>query len=482
MQFFSWLLSWPPDRYLYVVEWTLRLIMLLVITGRRDYRSNVTWLLVVFFLPIPGAILYLLIGENRLPSRRASRYARLLESFDIVRERFANHPSVASLQLAPEFASTGKFVEKLGNLPIVKGNGNEIITEAEEMIDRLIEDIDAAEKHIHLLYYIFVDDETGRRVVGALAKAVKRGVTCRVLVDAVGSKAIFKRLGPEMIEQGIQLHSALPVNLFRRRMARIDLRNHRKLAIIDGRVAYSGSQNIVNADYGHKNLAWHDMSVRSTGPIVLQLQVVFIGDWYFETDEVLNTEDVLPDPVETGTSIAQTLPSGPDYPTENYQRIVVAALHGAQEQVTITSPYFVPDEAFMQAMEVAVLRGVKVDLILPKKCDQILVGAASRSYYDELLELGVNLYLYEPGLLHAKTLSIDHQIALIGSSNFDIRSFALNFETSLIFYGSDMADRLRAIQKEYLDNSTLLTKDDWGHRGWWTERFENTVKMLSPLL
>ena len=479
MNFF---LSWPPDRYLYIVEWIFRIIMLLVITGRRQHRSNIAWLLVVFFMPIPGTILYLLIGENRLPSRRASRYAKLLESFDVVRKRFASHPSMTSLHLPPEFASTGQFVEKLGNLPIVEGNSHDIIIETEEMIDRLIEDINAAEKQVHLLYYIYVDDETGRRVAGALAKAVKRGVACRVLVDAVGSKAMFKRLGPEMIQQGIQLHSALPVNLFRRRMSRIDLRNHRKLAIIDGRIAYSGSQNIVNANYGHKDLAWHDMSVRSTGPIVLQLQSVFMGDWYFETDELLDIEEVLPVPVETGTSITQTLPSGPDYPTENYQRIVVAALHGAQKQVTITSPYFVPDDAFMQAMEVAVLRGVKVDLILPEKSDQILVGAASRSYYDQLLDLGVNLYLYKPGLLHAKTLSIDNQIALIGSSNFDIRSFELNFETSLIFYGSDMADRLHAIQREYRESSYLLTKETWSGRGWWTQRFENIVKMLSPLL
>lgn len=475
-------LSWPPDRYLYLAEWIVRIIMLLVITGRRHHRTNVTWLLVVFFLPIPGMILYWLIGENRLSSRRASRYARLLESFDVIRARFARHPSMTSLKLAPEFASTGRFVEKLGNLPIVEGNNNDIIIETEEMIDRLIEDIDEAKEHVHLLYYIFVDDETGRRVATALAKAVKRGVVCRVLVDSVGSKAMFKRLGSEMIQQGIQLHAALPVNLFRRRMSRIDLRNHRKLAIIDGRIAYSGSQNIVNANYGHKDIAWHDMSVRSTGPIVLQLQAVFIGDWYFETDELLNSEDVLPDPVETGTSIAQALPSGPDYPTENYQRIVVTALYAAQEKVTITSPYFVPDEAFLQAMEVAVLRGVKVDLILPEKCDQILVGAASRSYYDDLLDLGVNLYLYQPGLLHAKTLSVDQQVALIGSSNFDMRSFSLNFEISLIFYGSDMARQLRDFQQEYLNSSVLLTKEAWCDRGWWTERFENIAKMLSPLL
>ncbi|MBN1908613.1 MAG: cardiolipin synthase [Pirellulales bacterium] len=468
--------------FYYLLEWVIRIVMLVVVTRRRQPSSAMAWLLIIFFLPVPGLVLYLLIGENRLPRRRAGRHARLLEELDTVRARFENHPSVARPQLEPEQMSAVVLAERLGYMPIVGGNDGCVLTETEEMIDRLVEDIDRAEHHVHLLYYIYADDATGRRVADALARAVERGVTCRVLVDAVGSRPMLKRLAPKMAAQGVQVHAALPVNLFRRRAARLDLRNHRKLAVIDGQIAYTGSQNLVDADYGHKDLAWHDMSVRLTGPIVLQLQIVFVGDWCFETGEVLDTQEVLPDPPVAGTTLVQTLPSGPDYPTENYQRMVVAALHAARRHVIITSPYFIPDEAFLQALEVAVLRGVEVEVILPQRCDQVLVGAASRAYYDDLLALGVKLHLYEPGLLHAKTMSIDDAIALIGSSNFDIRSFALNFEISLLFYGADVTQSLRERQQAYMRHSTLLTTETWDQRGARARVVQNVAKLLSPLL
>ncbi|MBN2024851.1 MAG: cardiolipin synthase [Pirellulales bacterium] len=475
----SWV-SWPLLYYL--LEWVIRIVMLVVVTRRRQPAPAMAWLLVIFFLPALGLVLYLLIGENRLPRRRACRHARLLEELKTVRWRFEGHPSVIRPRLAPEQMPTVILAERLGYMPILGGNGGEILTETDEVIDRLVADVDAAQRHVHLLYYIFADDETGRRVADALARAAQRGVTCRVLVDAVGSRPMLKRLGPRLAAEGIQLRAALPVNPFRRRMARLDLRNHRKLAVIDGLAAYAGSQNVVDADYGHRDLAWHDMSVRLTGPIVLQLQAVFVGDWYYETGEILDNEAVFPDPPVTGPIAAQTLPSGPDYPTENYQRMVVAALHAARRHVIITSPYFIPDDGFLQALEVAVLRGVRVEVILPRRCDQVLVGAATRAYYEDLLDLGVEVHLYEPGLLHAKTMTIDDAVALIGSSNFDIRSFSLNFELSLLFYGADVTRHLRRRQQAYLDQSTRLRADVWDDRGRVARVFEDVAKLLSPLL
>ena len=198
--------------------------------------------------------------------------------------------------------------------------------------------------------------------------------------------------------------------------------------------------------YGHRGLAYTDLMVRLVGPTVLELQGVFLSDWYFETREILDDEDVYPTPALKGSALVQTLPSGPNYPTDNYQRLLVAALYEAHEHVVLTTPYFVPDEPFMQALEVAVRRGVKVDLIVPEHCHQILVGAASRAYYDDLVAVGVNVHLYKPGLLHSKTMSIDRALALIGTGNFDIRSFTLDFEVNLICYGREMTDRLREVQ------------------------------------
>ncbi|HBO44690.1 MAG TPA: cardiolipin synthase [Planctomycetaceae bacterium] len=440
------------------------------------------WLLVIFFFPVPGLVLYLLIGENRLPRRRAGRHARLLEDLGEIGRRLEGHPAVVHPDLPPDQEPFVLLAERLGSLPIVGGNEGRLMTDTDEVIDRLVEDIDAAERHVHLLYYIYANDKTGMKVAEALTRAAARGVKCRVLVDAVGSRPMLKSLASRLTSQGVELYPALPVSLFRRGFARLDLRNHRKLAVIDGRIAYAGSQNIVNADYGHKDLAWHDMSVRLIGPVVLELQTVFVGDWYFETNEVLAGEDIFPEPPMLGPIAAQTLPSGPDYPTENYQRMVVSAMHAARRQVVITSPYFVPDEAFLQAIEVAVLRGVTVEIILPRRCDQVLVGAASRAYYEDLLRLGVKLHLFDDGLLHAKTMSVDDSVALVGSSNFDIRSFELNFEISLLFYGADMTGYLRHLQRGYMAQSRQLTPEEWSRRPRLNRVGENIARLLSPLL
>lgn len=464
-------------------EWVIRVVMLLIIvTRRREPSAAVAWLLVIFFEPWLGAVLYLLIGENRLPRRRISEHAQLLEELKTIRRRFENHPDMTRPALSPEQAMAVTLAEHLGYMPILGGNQVELMSRNEEVIERLIADIRAAEQHVHLLFYIYADDATGRRVAEALFAAAARGVRCRVLVDAVGSRTMFKRMAPAMRAQGIEVFRALPASLFRRRMARLDLRNHRKLAVIDGRVAYTGSQNLVNADYGRRDLAWHDMMVRITGPVVLELQAVFVSDWYFETDEILDSQDIFPEPIRAGRVAAQTLPSGPSYPTENYQRMVVAALHAARRRVTITTPYFVPDEPFMQAMEVAVLRGVEVELVVPQRFDQILVGAATRAFYDDLLAAGVSVYLYQPGLVHAKTMSIDDAWAMIGTSNFDIRSFALNFEINMVFFGVEVAEQLRARQQEYIEQSVRLSAAQWQRRPRRQRMGQYIARLLAPLL
>ncbi len=260
------------------------------------------------------------------------------------------------------------------------------------------------------------------------------------------------------------------------------MRNHRKLAVIDGAIAYAGSQNIVNADYGRKDLAWHDIMVRLTGPVTLELQAIFVTDWHQESNQVLTGRDIFVDPVLTGSVPAQTLPSGPIFPVENYQRMVVSALHGARHHVIITTPYFVPDLPLLQAIQIAVWRGVTVDLIVPQKCDQILVGAAARAYYDDVLEAGAHLYLHTKGLVHAKTMTIDDSIALIGSSNFDIRSFEINIELSMLLYGADVTRRLRREQLRYFVDSYRLEAKHWHQRSAARRLLDDTARLLSPIL
>ncbi len=467
---------------LYVSEWVLRIVMLLVVTRRREPASAMAWLLVIFFIPWVGLILYWLVGENRLPRKRIEAREHARDRLREVASRFEGHPNVVRPELVPEASVAVALAERLGDMPILGGNAATLITDTDELIDRLIADIDAARNHVHLLFYIYASDATGRRVAEALRRAAGRGVACRVLVDAVGSRRMLKRLAPELIGHGVEVCAALPVGLFRRRMARIDLRNHRKIAVIDGRVGYAGSQNIVAADYGHKDLAWDDMMVRITGPSVLELQAVFLIDWHSESGAFPDDDGIFPVPEVTGAVPVQAIPSGPTFATKNFQRLVVAALYTARQHVIITPPYFVPDQPLMQALEVAVLRGVRVDLIVPRRSDQRIVGAASRAYYDDVLDAGVHLHLYDRGLLHAKTISIDDSFAIIGSDNLDIRSFELNFEISLLFYCREVAEQLRARQQEYLEGSFELTAERWAQNPVWKRLVYDVAKLMSPLV
>lgn len=476
------ILSW--SLVFYISEWLVRLIMLGVVIERHPPRTAMTWLLVIFFLPWPGLVLYLLIGENRLPHRRLVQRKALLKSLEKVRNRFVPHRDVVAAFLNKEFLPTVTLAEKLGYMPIMFGNQARLMAETGKVVDALVEDIDGARQHVHLLFYIISPDQTGQRVIAALERAVARGVRCRLLADAQGSRRFLKKMSKRLERAGIDYYPALPVNLLRAAVSRIDLRNHRKIAVIDSCIAYTGSQNIVDAGYGHKDLQWYDLMVRLTGPVVLELQAVFVGDWFAESNQLLDGADIFHEkssPADSGAAV-QTLPSGPVFPAENYQRLVVSALHAARRSVVITTPYFVPDEVFLEAMETAALQGVEVHLIVPLKSDQILVGNAARAYYERLLEIGVSIHLFSEGLLHAKSMTIDDSLAFLGSSNFDIRSFALNFEINLIFYDTEITQALRQHQNGFRNCSRVLTLTEWQQRPRYQKVMQNIIKLLSPLL
>ncbi len=473
-------LSWSLG--IWLAEWVIRLVMLGVVLRRRRPAAAMAWLLIIFFLPWAGIVLYALIGRHRLTRRRSRQHARMLERLRDVTGKLEKLSHVERPLPGPVATAAVALAQKLSHIPILGGNDLKIVTNTSDVIDRLAADIDSAEQHVHLLFYIFEPDASGRRIAEALIRAARRGVKCRVLADAVGSRALFKKLAPELADKGVEIHEALHVGIFRRRLARLDMRNHRKLAVIDGRTAWTGSQNIIDETYGYKNLVFSDLMVRVQGPVVMALQTVFMADWQFNVGQMPNIDDVMPEPKPCGSMLIQALPSGPNYPTANYQRLVVAAIHAAQERVTITTPYFIPDEATLQALQTAVLRGVIVEVILPRKSDHWLVCAASRAYHEDLFRVGARIYLYEKGILHAKTVSIDDKIALIGSSNFDIRSFALNFEINLVCYGADVTERLRTQQRRYRSHSHRLTRRQFQARPKLRTFGQRVARLLSPLL
>ena len=465
-----------------ISEWVIRLVMLPVVTNRRKPDTAMAWLLVIFFQPIVGLVLFMAFGTRRLPLNWWRRERILADRLESEARRFVGHPNIIHPHVSPQLEMTVAMAERLGQFPILGGNKVEFLNETQEVVDRLVADIQAARHHVHMLFYIFRDDKTGMQVIQALSDAVRRGVKCRVLVDPVGSWSSLRSVAWRMQSAGIEFGETLPVGIFRRKMARVDIRNHRKLAVIDGTISYMGSQNIVDADYGHKDLAWHDLMVRLTGPITIELQAIFASDWHQETNEILTGAEFFPEPRAYGDVAAQTLPSGPSYPVENYQRLVVSAIHGARQRVIITTPYFVPDDPLLQAIQVAVLRGVAVDLIVPSRGDQVIVGAAARAYYTDVMEAGARLHLYPTGLLHSKTMTVDDSIALIGSSNFDIRSFAINLELNMLLYGAEVTSRLRYEQTAYLADSQQLDLESWQKRPRVHRMLDNIARLMSPLL
>jgi len=467
-------------------EWIIRIIMIAVILRRRFTPSTaLAWLVLVMFLPELGLFVYLLLGVNHLGRRRAHSH-RLAVSETRSRQtpdslsRYATRP-----EIDPQQRNMILQAERISGNPIVAGNDVELIPDADTLCDKLTADIDAAEHHAHLLYYIFRPDEIGQRIGDALIRARKRDVACRLLADAAGSRSLFKsKLYRDLLANGVEVHDMLPASPWRKKLARIDLRNHRKVAVIDGMTAYAGSHNAVSEDYGHKHAGkWVDLSGRFTGPVVAQFQQLFCEDWAFETDQTLHDHGHLFPRLEpTGAMAAQLVPTGPNHEGESFRRVLIAALAAAQRHIIMTTPYLVPDETTLVALAMASDRGVKVDLIVPKKSDHPIVAAAGRYYYQTLLEAGINIHTYKGGMLHAKTITVDDSFALLGSANLDIRSFYLNFEVNVLLYGEQITHHLRFAQQNYLNQCDPIILSAWRKRPLVKQYAEGVASLFSPLL
>ncbi len=452
----------------YASEWIIRITMLMIIPFRRSPEAAKGWLLLIFFLPVVGLLVFMFIGRNRMPQWRLDRLKETRAQMVRVSRRLRDSPNLIVPQCTGPLAQAVTLARNLGDMPILDANQAELLTDYDGAIDRVVADIDAAQNHVHLLYYIIANDSSGQKVMDALAGAVKRGVSCRVLMDAVGTGSHVKVLLSKLQAVGVQAFPMLPTGLFGRKSARYDLRNHRKIAVVDGTIGYTGSQNIVDARF-KPGITYEELVVRIMGPVVLELQAVFLSDWYQESDDLLDYADYFPEPKRSGNVLMQVLPSGPAYERENNQRMFLALIHGAQQRVVMTTPYFVPDEALLQALQTAVLRGVEVHLVTNKLADQMLVSLAQRSYYEELLESGVQIHLYKAKFLHAKHLSIDSDICLIGSSNMDIRSFQLNNEISVLIYDTGVTNVLAAEQQRVLRRQRAVDAGDVGQTLVWQQ-------------
>jgi len=454
-----------------VVDVLIRLTAVVTVPRNTRPSSAMAWLMAIFVAPIPGSILYAVLGSTRLPQDRRDKQRDVNALFVQVTEDVPSLDTASSTDPAPSWLpSVVHLNRRLGSMPLLGGNDVTLLPDYLGSVAAMVDAVDAAERFVHVEFYILARDETTGPFFDALLAAHDRGVDVRVLYDHWAT--IRSPLGPAtrrwLVENGIPFQEMLPFRPFRGSWRRPDLRNHRKIVVVDGGLAFTGSQNMVDDSYNkpgniRRGLHWKDLMIRLEGPCALALDALFLTDWFSETGDFLPTAEELPAERTSSTAVAcQIVPSGPGFEGENNLRLFNALVYGAQERLIIASPYFVPDDSMLYAITTAAERGVDVQLFACAVADQYVVYHAQRSYYETLLRAGVRIFLYEePTVLHSKHFTVDDDIAVVGSSNMDMRSFSLNLEVSVMIHGAEFVERLRAIEDDYRAMSREVTLEQW---------------------
>lgn len=462
-------------------------VLRVMLRKHREPASRVAWVAVIALLPVLGILAYLFLGEVRLGRRRVSRFRQVLAELPPAPGSAADDERRLAGEVLDAFAGPFAAGESISGFRPVGGNAARLLADSNATIDALVADIDAARDHVHVVFYIWLNDRNGERVAEAIQRAAHRGVACRVLVDGLGSRGFLRSSTWQALrEAGAQAVEALPVGnvLFRTLVRRVDLRNHRKIVVIDNTITYCGSQNCADPEFRvkAKYAPWVDTMVRCTGPVARQNQFLFSSDWMAETQEDLRP--LLAAPVERPAAgcTAQVIGTGPNVRPSAMSEMFVALLHAARTELSMTTPYFVPDEPLLRALCAAARRQVRVRLILPARNDSRIVAGASRSYYADLLAAGVELLEFRPGLLHAKTLIVDGELTLIGSANMDRRSFELNYENNILFQDREFAAALRERQDEFAAQSRPVTLEEVENWSLPRRLMNNVLATLGPIL
>ena len=459
---------------------------------RRSARGvALSWLLLVATLPYAGALLYLLIGERRIGRKRSHGIAALRTDFRQIAK--ATIPADFTAIDWPSLPVAAQGMDRLGRSLVggatVRGNTIELFSDTQAILSAIVRDVDAARTSVLMEFYIWNEGGAADEVVEAVIRAAGRGVQCLLLIDALGARPWWKGRQPKRLrDAGVQLCAALPVGLLRTLIGRTDLRLHRKIVVIDGTAAWTGSMNLVDPRYFKQGSGvgeWVDAMVRLEGAVVNPLAGIMIGDWILETGEPMQKlidAAGLGRAQPAGSANIQVVPSGPGESGDGLLQMILGLITSAQRELVLTTPYLVPDDPMILALRGAAARGVQVTLIVPEKIDSFLTRYASRSYYDDLLDAGVVIQLYRGGLLHTKSISVDGTMSMFGTVNLDMRSLWLNYEVALFIYHREFAAALRALQKSYMGESRPLDPADWAVRPFRERLIENTLRLFSPLL
>ena len=484
----TWLLVYE---IIYIV--VLVLVCLRIMYDTRSNTKTLAYLLLVIFLPLIGIFFYFSFGINY---RKRKMYTKKLVLNDIMAKELREYILQSSQQIFEKntaavqpFRELARMLIKDSMSALTGNNTVKLLVNGEEKFPEVLQALEQAKRHIHMEYYIYEDDEIGRTIEKALIRKAREGVEVRFIYDDFGSRSIRRKMVRRLRKAGVK---AVPFHkiIFIALANRLNYRNHRKIIVVDGSVAFVGGINVsdryINKTRERKKLFWRDTHMRIEGPGVHYLQYVFLCDWNFCAKDHLQPNNIFFPlasslPVK-GNKIVQIAASGPDSDTPTILFSLLQAINLSSKELLITTPYFIPGESIVDALMVAALGGVSVKMLVPGESDSAVVNAAAYSYYDDLLNAGVEIYLYQKGFVHAKTLVADRQVAIVGTANMDYRSFDLNFEVNAVVYDTETAKELSAIFYQDLKDAVKIDKEEWNQRPMVKQLLEKAARLVSPLL
>jgi cardiolipin synthase A/B len=462
-------------------------VSLRVVMKRRPIGVSLAWLSLIYAIPFAGVGFYVLFGEVRLGKRRAERaqamyrpYAKWIRH---LARLFPQHHCEVSEKAQP----LHDLIQGRLAMPMLSGNRMLLLHKPDWILREITKDIRQSSQSCYLEFYIWHPGGWADEVCEALCEVAQRGVDCRLLLDSVGSKEFFRSRWPKVLRQaGVKLVEVLPVGAWRIPFQRQDLRMHRKLVVIDDKVGYTGSMNLVDPRFFKQDAGigqWVDIMIRVQGPIVPLMWSIFVWDWEMETgDRLLDSLQHDPESWPQNNYRAQLIPSGPFVGGDCIQQSLLLAIYQARNHLVLTTPYFVPDDPLAAALSSAAARGVQVQLILPDRNDSLMANHACNAFMEELLEAGVEIYRYDAGLLHTKSVLVDDDFALVGTVNLDRRSLWLNFEVTLLVDNPEFVGQLSKLVEGYMQEATPMVLVDWRARPWYKRVMENIFYLFSPLL
>lgn len=465
----------------------LAVIVRVILRPHREPASRIAWIVMIIALPAIGMIAYLLLGETNIGRRRKRRIQEVLDGMPDITEAPGFDSPALQAHIRERYAHLFRVGHSVNGFDPLGGNRGRLLLDSNASIESLVADIDAAKDHVHIIFYIWLPDNNGLKVVEALKRAAARQVTCRVMADGLGSRIMIEsEHWQAMRDVRVRATTALPIGnpLLRPLLGRIDLRNHRKLVVIDDWITYCGSQNCADPEFRikAKYAPWVDALIRFEGPIARQNQHLFASDWMAHDAEDIRELLRRPLPSCEPGFVAQAIGTGPTVRNSAMPEVFETLMYTARRELFITTPYYVPDEAMQTALCASAYRGVETTIILPARNDSFIVQAASRSYYADLLAAGVRIFEFEGGLLHAKSLTLDGEITLIGSANMDRRSFDLNYENNILLCDHALTAEMRLRQDAYLAQSHEVTTDMVAQWPITRRLWNNAIAMVGPVL